>query len=402
MTAGTVERQAEERLADDTDHVLHLLLARDGTLRGVGLGIACPVPRAADEHARGDDPVARHRLEDVAGELLLHEAVVGLVFVEALDDVIAVVPGAVTGMVVFESLALGVADDVEPVSAPALAVMGRGEQVIDEPVVGGLRGIGHESLDLFRARREADEIDKQATDEDPGIGGGGRSEAGVPESVEHPGIDGAPHPPVGRRRRQRRLRERLQRPPVPAGPRRGREGERIERLFAPSGAPLDPGAEKSFFSVIEGMLRRHLVGLHPGKEETSDVPRLEGRPTLPTPARAVGIDQRQPAVGTGAGMAFEAAGDEERRDLPVEVDRRLSGFGGSGRLEPRHATERHTDQGREDWAKVHDAASRGLRRTVPTGRRRISCSYLGPDMTTDGDSKSASSAVLPARSCPVS
>ena len=74
--------------------------------------------------------------EDVAGELLVEEPVVRDVGIEGVDDVVAIevrlgdrVIGVVAGGV-------GVAGQVEPVPAPALAVMGRGEQLVDEALVG--------------------------------------------------------------------------------------------------------------------------------------------------------------------------------------------------------------------------------------------------------------------------
>ena len=240
MTAGAVERQAEEGLADDADHVLHLLLTRVGTLRGVGLGVAGPVPGAADEHARGNNAVAGHRFEDVAGELFLHETVVGLVVVEAPDDVVAVVPSPVAWMVVFKSLALGIADDVEPVPSPAFAVVGRGEELVDEPSPGDIGGIGHEGIDLLGARRQPDQIDEQAPDEDVGIGGAGGGEAGSPEPLEHPGIDRATRPRITRCVRERRFPERLERPPVPAGTLLRAEGEGVERRLPPGAPGLEP------------------------------------------------------------------------------------------------------------------------------------------------------------------
>jgi len=352
MAAGTVERQAEEGLADDADHVLHLLLARDGTLRGVGLGIPCPIPGAADEHARGDDAVAGHRLENIAGELFLHEAVVGLVVVEALDDVIAVVPGAVAWMVVFEPFALGVADDVEPVPPPAFAVVGRGEEVIDNAFVGCFRGIGREGLDLLGARRKADQIEEQPTDEGPRISGGRRAEAGSREPFEHPGIDWPPHPRITRCLRERRFLNRLERPPIPPGPLLRAEGERIEWLLTPGAPGVDPGAEECFFFRWERVLGGHLVPFDPLPEKALRLSRLEGRTALSPLCRRGGIDERQPSVGGGAGMAGEAARREERGDLPVEVDggetRLLRGSAG-----PCRDRSDGRDQERRERAKAH-------------------------------------------------
>ena len=65
--------------------------------------------------------VAGERL--VAGELLDDEAVVRLVGVERADDVVAVPPGVGPGLVELVAVGVGVAGQVEPVPAPALAVV---------------------------------------------------------------------------------------------------------------------------------------------------------------------------------------------------------------------------------------------------------------------------------------
>ena len=87
--------------------------------------------------------------KEVAGELHLHELVVGKVVVDLLDDPVAVDPGAVerhvaaTAGVETADVVVAVAGDVEPVAAPALAVGGRGEEAVDDL---GSRRRGEESF----------------------------------------------------------------------------------------------------------------------------------------------------------------------------------------------------------------------------------------------------------------
>ena len=69
--------------------------------------------------------------QQVAGDLLADELVVRLVGVERVDDVVAVPPGVRVGDVPRRAGRLGVAGDVEPVPAPALAERGRGQQPVD-------------------------------------------------------------------------------------------------------------------------------------------------------------------------------------------------------------------------------------------------------------------------------
>ena len=50
----------------------------------------------------------------------------------ALIDVVAIAPGVGVGDVLVHPVGVGIAGQVEPVPAPALAVAGRGEQAIDD------------------------------------------------------------------------------------------------------------------------------------------------------------------------------------------------------------------------------------------------------------------------------
>src|SRR2546422_10291284 len=118
MTAGAVDCEAEKSLSHDADHVLHFLFASDGALSGVRLAVARLVPWPAHKQTGADDAIAGHGLEHIASDLFLHEAVVRLVVVEALDDVIPVVPRVLAEFVVLEALALGVTRHVQPVASP--------------------------------------------------------------------------------------------------------------------------------------------------------------------------------------------------------------------------------------------------------------------------------------------
>ena len=68
--------------------------------------------------------------QQVAGDLLDEELVVGHVVVEGVDDPIAIHPHE-PRLVLFEAVGVGVAGRVEPEAAPAFAEVGRGEQPLD-------------------------------------------------------------------------------------------------------------------------------------------------------------------------------------------------------------------------------------------------------------------------------
>ena len=71
--------------------------------------------------------VLRRMRQQVAGDLLDDELVVGHVFVERVDDPVAIHPHE-PRLVFFETVRIGIAGRIEPDSAPAFAIMGRCEQ----------------------------------------------------------------------------------------------------------------------------------------------------------------------------------------------------------------------------------------------------------------------------------
>ena len=76
--------------------------------------------------------------QEISRELLRDETIVGLVLVEALHDVVAVGFGEVdlVNSGHFHR-SLNVAGDIEPMAAPAFAVVRRGEEAVDEIGEGG-------------------------------------------------------------------------------------------------------------------------------------------------------------------------------------------------------------------------------------------------------------------------
>ena len=136
-------RQAHEDGAGGVGHVVENLLAALLEHAGVALvGIVAV-------EAGGDAGLGTLGPQLVAGDLLFDEAVVGLVGVERLNYVVAVAPGVGARFVGLEAFAFGVAGEVEPVAAPTLAVLRRGEQAIYD-FFESLRGVvGEEGVDFF-------------------------------------------------------------------------------------------------------------------------------------------------------------------------------------------------------------------------------------------------------------
>ncbi len=92
------------------------------------------------QEAGRDDPLGVGRVgrlccQEVAGHLLAQELVVRLVGVEGVDDVVAVEVRLGDGIVGRAAVGVGVPRHVEPVPSPPLAVTGRGQESIDQPLV---------------------------------------------------------------------------------------------------------------------------------------------------------------------------------------------------------------------------------------------------------------------------
>jgi len=119
VAAGALEREAHERLAERADHLLEFVAPREPFHP-----LAAPHDRVVG--ARHPEPRGRGAFHavglQIAHELHPHEAVVGHVGVECVDDPVAVRPGVVAGEVPLEAVALAEPHDVEPVTPPAFAV----------------------------------------------------------------------------------------------------------------------------------------------------------------------------------------------------------------------------------------------------------------------------------------
>ena len=94
------------------------------------------------------------RPHGVAGQVLDHEPIERLVFVERSNDIVAERPGVVDHMVHFEAGAFAESHHIEPVPAPVLAVARRSEQPIDQSFVGVGRIVAQKCVDFFRRRRQ--------------------------------------------------------------------------------------------------------------------------------------------------------------------------------------------------------------------------------------------------------
>ena len=166
VALGALHRQAEDGGGDGIDlvhGVVHAVFLLDGSaLVGV---------HAVAQETGGGDLVRRGVGDEVAGDLLQHELVVGLVLLESVDHPIAPRPH-VAVVVDRVAVGVGVSRAVEPWQRQALGEMRGLHQAVDEffPAVG--RGVGEVGVDVLRGGRQTGEVEENAADEGGVIGGG--------------------------------------------------------------------------------------------------------------------------------------------------------------------------------------------------------------------------------------
>ncbi len=187
----TGDGQAEKRLAQHVDAVVE------------AVGLVLPnVHRRMDLLAQKPEAGAQDRLVEplrrvqprLGGQVFDDDLVVRHVGVEGADDVIAVLVGAGDGVVELVAARVGVAHQVQPVPAPALAEVRRRQQAVRHLRVGVRRIVVQERFDLGRRRRQPDQVVAHAPDQRPLVGGAGGRQVLRLQLGEDEGVDGVRRP----------------------------------------------------------------------------------------------------------------------------------------------------------------------------------------------------------------
>ena len=201
VAARTAHGQPEEGRTDYVGALGQHLVARAGHLLVAGIA-----PNGAQAVKSGGDQqllVALARLlalnHFVACELLAQELIVWLVRVKGLDDIVAIAPQSGQIAVVLESLGLGKADHIQPVLAPALAVVRAFQQTIDELLPGVRGAVGYEVRDLGWRRRQTGHVEVGPPDQRRPVRLGGRPQLFLIQLRQYEGIDRRAHPRLVRR-----------------------------------------------------------------------------------------------------------------------------------------------------------------------------------------------------------
>ena len=282
---------------------------------------------------------------------------------------------------------VAVVDDIEPVPGPALAVAGRGEHPLDEVFVGGRVSVGDEGIDLFRCRREAEEIEGEAANECPSVGHGRGThpfggERGPHEGVDRVavGLDARKRLKSFHRRRGIGVADRLPSPVVEA-----RVAVGVPFGTGPGEAVGQPGGKAGDLVGCEWLTG----GGHPfigvgGADPVEEFPlgavsgNGDGAVFAPTEDPPTRIEPQAPFLRVFA-MAFDAAGHEQRSGSSVAI----FGGGGHGRSEREQQPSDDREPASDRQQQHHDsppspqfslrraASMRGIRPGRFRGQERI-------------------------------
>ena len=169
-----LDRHRTKRVERVADHLIAVRMPSDFAI-DLGLrhfGMPDPIPRSRRDEAQPQDAVRSARKKHIARKLLLDEACIRLVVVEGLDDVVAIRPCVGPELVFVVAARVGVLHHVEPVPSPALTVVLRSEQTIDQPLIsrrlrarGFLLRLFHKRFDFVRRWRQANQIKVQPPNE---------------------------------------------------------------------------------------------------------------------------------------------------------------------------------------------------------------------------------------------
>ena len=168
VAAGAGDRHAEKRATRDVD-----LVVDDVVLELLSLFRIDPLRADCQETCGNQVPIVLGGIpgrEQVAGNLFDDEPIVRLVFIQGVDDVIAIPPGVAVRNVALFAGRFAEADDVEPVPAPPLAETGRGQQPVDHIGDGALRECIHERVDFIGGGRQPREVESNTADESHAVG----------------------------------------------------------------------------------------------------------------------------------------------------------------------------------------------------------------------------------------
>jgi hypothetical protein len=285
--------------------------------------------------------------QQIAGQLLNDEAVVGQVPVQRPDHPVAVKIN-LAGLVLLKTVAVGVTGPVQPEPAPALAVMGRGQQPLHGFLVGPGTCIGEKVIHLPDCREESDQVEAQAAEDGHPV----RRVRGVQPFLFEAGqlktVDGVARPVLVLDRGDSWANRRQEGPVVL------REAGFSRKRIGPGSSGVNPGAEQlELVGRQPFAIRRHdlvVIGArHPADESAfgtmaGDNGRLAG--FAPPQGDRADIEA-EARLGLGPIMRAVAAGFEQGNNLPLIIN--------AGLVRGRQPTRASEDQRQAQT--IHTSAS---------------------------------------------
>ena len=173
MTTGAADGEPEHGCADVLDDLIERIESRHFDRGCLLPDLRWRRQRRGDEEAGGG--IHAHR---ISCDLLKEELIVRQVAVQRLDDPITVGPRVFAQRIVFVAPRVGVTDDIEPMLRPTLAIVLRCQQAFDDLFISTRIVVLHKRIYFFRRRRQAREVERDATDEQTAVSLGrfGRAE----------------------------------------------------------------------------------------------------------------------------------------------------------------------------------------------------------------------------------
>src|SRR2546422_3150076 len=174
MAAGAPYGQAEKRLCRYVKLVMPFVGALDGG------GVVLVTPDAGSVHSESPDQLRPELLvQQVCGKLCLDKEVVGKIVVYRTDQPVAIEESewillCPVGLLGDAVIVFAIPHDVHPVSRPSLTVARRGEQPVNNLLVGVRRLVAFEGLYFFICRRQSGEAVCHAAKERSAVRSGRR------------------------------------------------------------------------------------------------------------------------------------------------------------------------------------------------------------------------------------
>ena len=151
VAAGAAQSNAHQAGAHDVGHLRELLVVAAGH----HLVARILAQRAQAVEPRGDQGLVFCGRDLIARQLFEEEPVVGLVVIEGPDHVVAIAPGIRPGGVVFVTVGVRIPHHIQPMLAPALAVMRALQEPFHYVLPGAGRPVVHKGHHLGGGGRQA-------------------------------------------------------------------------------------------------------------------------------------------------------------------------------------------------------------------------------------------------------